>query len=77
MKKNTLFLLKSLHRILECFTLAKEINKREKRKMRGSRRLTNQKSEQTMTLKAVTHTETRFFKTTNNARFTQTKLLRC
>ena len=32
--------------------------------MRGSRRLTNQKSEQTMTLKAVTHTETRFFKTT-------------
>ena len=27
MKKNTLFLLKSLHRSLECITLAKEINK--------------------------------------------------
>jgi len=30
--------------------------------MRESRRLTNQKSEQTMILKAVTHTETRFLK---------------
>jgi hypothetical protein len=63
-------LLKSLHRSLECITLAKEFNKlkhkttnkREKRKMRESRRLTNQKSEQTMILKAVTHTETRFLK---------------
>jgi len=35
MKKNTLFLLKSLHRSLECITLAKEINKREKRKKRS------------------------------------------